>query len=34
MKKTEKRIEEHKDHKSKEKEIVISPKDILKALDD
>ncbi len=32
MGKGEKRIEEHKEHKSKEKEIVISPKDILKAL--
>ena len=32
MGKGEKRIEEHKERKSKEKEIVISPKDILKAL--
>lgn len=32
MKKREKRIEEHKEHKSRGKEIVISPQDILKAL--
>ena len=33
MKKREQRVEEHKEHKSKEKEIVISPEDILKALE-
>jgi hypothetical protein len=32
MGKGEKRIEEYKEHKSREKEIVISPQDILKAL--